>query len=82
MCDIEVMLQEFQCNVNGIVILEFCLFLFFIVGVELKDDLVKIKFGEYGEMQKGWIVEDVKGFIKVIFIFLCVYYNNYKDEEI
>ena len=52
------------------------------MGVESKDDLVKTKFGEYGEMQKGWTAEDAKGFIKVTSTPLRVYYNNHKDEEI
>ena len=52
------------------------------VGVESEDDLVKTKFGEYGEMQKGWTAEDAKGFIKVTSTPLRVYYNNHKDEEI
>ena len=50
--------------------------------MESKDDLVKTKFGEYGEMQKGWTAEDAKGFIKVTSTPLRVYYNNHKDEEI
>ena len=47
-----------------------------------KTYLVKTKFGEYGEMQKGWTAEDAKGFIKVTSTPLRVYYNNHKDEEI
>ena len=46
-----------------------------------KDDLVKNKFGEYGEMQKGWTAEDAKGFIKVLSTPLRAYYANHKDEE-
>ena len=52
------------------------------VGVESKDDLVKNKFGEYGEMQKGWTAEDAKGFIKVTSTALRAYYSNHKDEKI
>ena len=50
--------------------------------VDSKDDLVKTKFGEYGEMQKGWTAEDAKGFIKVTSTPLRVYYTNHKDEEL
>ena len=63
MRDIEAMLQESQRNVNGTVILELRPLSFSTVGVDSKDDLVKTKFGEYGEMQKGWTAEDAKGFI-------------------
>lgn len=82
MRDIEAMLQESQRNVNGTAILELRPLSFSTVGVDSKDDLVKTKFGEYGEMQKGWTAEDAKGFIKVLSTPLRVYYNNHKDEKI
>lgn len=80
MRDIEAMLSESQRNVNGTVILELHPLSFSTVGVESKDDLVKTKFGEYGETQKGWTAEDAKGFIKVTSTPLRVYYSNHKDE--
>ena len=82
MRDIEAMLQESQRNVNGTAILELRPLSFSTVGVDSKDDLVKTKFGEYGEMQKGWTAEDAKGFIKVTSTPLRVYYTNHKNEEI
>ena len=82
MRDIEAMLQSSQRNVNGTVILELRPLSFSTVGVDSKDDLVKTKFGEYGEMQKGWTAEDAKGFIKVTSTPLRVYYTNHKDEEL
>jgi argininosuccinate synthase len=82
MRDIEAMLLESQRNVNGTAILELRPLSFSTVGVDSKDDLVKTKFGEYGEMQKGWTAEDAKGFIKVLSTPLRVYYNNHKDEKI
>lgn len=81
MRDIEAMLQESQRNVNGTAILELRPYCFSTVGVDSKDDLVKNKFGEYGEMQKGWTAEDAKGFIKVLSTPLRAYYANHKDEE-
>ncbi|MDR0394822.1 MAG: argininosuccinate synthase [Tannerella sp.] len=80
MRDIEAMLTESQRNVNGTVILELRPLSFSTVGVESEDDLVKTKFGEYGETQKGWTAEDAKGFIKVTSTPLRVYYSNHKDE--
>jgi argininosuccinate synthase len=82
MRDIEAMLTESQRNVNGTAILELRPYSFSTVGVDSKDDLVKTKFGEYGEMQKGWTSDDAKGFIKVLSTPLRVYYANHKDEEI
>ena len=82
MRDIEAMLQESQRNVNGTAILELRPLSFSTVGVESPDDLVKTKFGEYGEMQKGWTAEDAKGFIKVLSTPLRVYYTNHKETKI
>lgn len=80
MRDIEAMLEESQRNVNGVVTMQLMPRTFSTVGVESADDLVKTKFGEYGEMQKGWTSEDAKGFIKVLSTPLRVYYANHRDE--
>ena len=82
MRDIEAMLESSQRNVNGTVIVELRPLSMFMVGVDSPNDLVKTKFGEYGEMQKGWTADDAKGFIKVLSTPLRVYYANHKDEQI
>ena len=82
MRDIEAMLESSQRNINGTVIVELRPLSMFMVGVDSPDDLVKTKFGEYGEMQKGWTADDAKGFIKVLSTPLRVYYANHKDEQI
>lgn len=82
MRDIEALLESSQRNVNGTVIVELRPLSMFMVGVDSPDDLVKTKFGEYGEMQKGWTADDAKGFIKVLSTPLRVYYANHKDEQI
>ena len=81
MRDIEAMLTESQRNVNGTVTLELRPYSFSTVGVESKDDLVKTKFGEYGETQKGWTADEAKGFIKVLSTPLRVYYTNHQEER-
>lgn len=81
MPDIEAMLTSSQRNVNGIVTLELRPLGFQTVGVDSPDDLVKNKFGEYGEVQKGWTAEDAKGFIKVTSTPLRLYYTCHPDEE-
>ena len=81
MRDIEAMLESSQRHVNGTVIMELQPLSFFTVGVDSPDDLVKTKFGEYGEMQKGWTADDAKGFIKVLSTPLRVYYANHKEES-
>jgi argininosuccinate synthase len=80
MRDIEAMLESSQRNVTGTVIMELRPMSFFTVGVDSPNDLVKNKFGEYGEMQKGWTSEDAKGFIKVSSTPLRAYYAIHKEE--
>ena len=80
MRDIEAMLTESQRHVNGTAILELRPHAFSTVGVESKDDLVKTKFGEYGETQKGWTADEAKGFIKVTSTPLRVFYANHPEE--
>ena len=80
MRDMEAMLESSQRNVNGVVELELRPYCFDTVGVVSSDDLVKNKFGEYGEMQKGWTSEDAKGFIKVSSTALRAYYACHPDE--
>ena len=80
MRDIEAMLESSQRNVNGTVTLELRPYGFMPIGVDSKDDLVKTKLGEYGEMQTGWTSEDAKGFIKVSSTPLRVYYANHEEE--
>ena len=82
MRDIEAMLESSQRNVSGTVILKLSPKHFETVGVESPNDLVKSKFGEYGEIQKGWTAEDAKGFIKVTSTPLRVYYTNHPEEKI
>jgi argininosuccinate synthase len=80
MRDMEAMLQESQRNVTGTAIMQLRPYCFMPIGVESDCDLVKTKFGEYGEMQKGWTSDDAKGFIKVLSTPLRVYYANHADE--
>ena len=80
MRDIEAMLESSQRNVNGKVTMRLMPHCYETVGVDSPDDLVKTKFGEYGEMQKGWTSEDAKGFIKVSSTAMRVYYAAHKEE--
>ena len=81
MRDIEAMLESSQRNVNGTAILKLRPLGFETVGVDSKDDLLKSKLGEYGEMQHGWTAEEAKGFIKVLSTPLRVYYGIHPDEK-
>ena len=80
MPDMEAMLLSSQRNVNGEVTLELRPYGFQTVGVDSPDDLVKNKFGEYGETQKGWTSDEAKGFIKVTSTPLRAYYSLHDDR--
>lgn len=82
MRDIEAMLESSQRYVNGTVMLELRPLSFSTVGVDSPDDLVKTKFGEYGETQKGWTADDAKGFIKILSTPLRVFHSNHKDQQL
>ena len=81
MPDMEAMLLSTQRNVNGEVTLELRPYTFQTVGVDSPDDLVKNKFGEYGETQKGWTSDEAKGFIKVTSTPLRAYYSLHDDRN-
>ena len=66
MRNIETFLSDSQVNVNGKVFVELHPYRFVIQGIESKNDLMNSDFGEYGEMNKNWSGEDVKGFSKIL----------------
>jgi argininosuccinate synthase len=39
---------------------------FSLIGINSPHDLMSSKFGSYGEMNKGYTAEDVKGFTKIL----------------
>ncbi|HNW49549.1 MAG TPA: argininosuccinate synthase [Prolixibacteraceae bacterium] len=65
MRDIEQFLESSQQNVTGKVIVRLKPYHFQLVGVDSAKDLMKSDFGEYGEINKGWTADDVKGFTKI-----------------
>jgi argininosuccinate synthase len=65
MRDIEAFLENSQQTVSGEVTVLLQPYRFSIVGVVSKHDLMSSKFGAYGEMNKGWTGEDVKGFTTI-----------------
>ncbi|GGH25767.1 argininosuccinate synthase [Sphingobacterium alkalisoli] len=65
MRDIEAFLQSSQSTVSGRVIVELHPYRFVIIGIESNHDLMSNKFGSYGEMNKGYTGDDVKGFSKI-----------------
>ncbi|MCF8357949.1 MAG: argininosuccinate synthase [Prolixibacteraceae bacterium] len=81
MRDIEKFLENSQQNVSGKVIVNLKPYHFQLVGIESDNDLMKSDFGEYGEMNKGWTADDVKGFTKILGTQLKIYNAVNKDFE-
>lgn len=65
MRDIEAFLDNSQQMVTGTVHITLFPYHFQITGVESAHDLMSAKFGAYGEMNKGWTGEEVKGFTRI-----------------
>ena len=65
MRDIEAFLQSSQQNVTGDVFVQLMPYRFQITGIESEYDLMNSKWGKYGEINKGWTGEDVRGFSKI-----------------
>jgi len=73
MRDIEGFLESSQKNVSGKVFIDLYPYHFQMVGVESRHDLMKSGFGDYGEVNKAWGGEDVKGFTTIIANSLKIY---------
>jgi argininosuccinate synthase len=81
MRDIEQFLQSSQQNVTGTVIVKLRPYGYTLVGVESTYDLMKTDFGEYGEINRAWSADDVKGFTKILGNQMKIFYNVQKRNE-
>jgi argininosuccinate synthase len=75
MRDMEAFLLSSQENVTGRVIIKLRPYTYSLVGVESGHDLMKSDFGVYGEEQKAWTADDVKGFTKILGNQMKIYHN-------
>ncbi|MFT6167458.1 MAG: argininosuccinate synthase [Vicingaceae bacterium] len=66
MRNIETFLEATQSNVSGTVTVELHPYRFVVQGVTSDHDLMTADFGEYGEINKNWSADDVKGFTKIL----------------
>lgn len=66
MRNIEAFLEDTQQNVSGNVKVSLHPYRFQIRGISSDNDLMNSSFGEYGEMNKAWSGQDVKGFSKIL----------------
>jgi len=65
MRNIEKFLEDTQDTVTGRAFVTLQPYRFTVTGIESAHDLMSSKFGSYGEMNKGWSGDDVKGFAKI-----------------
>ncbi|MDD2284861.1 MAG: argininosuccinate synthase [Paludibacter sp.] len=81
MRDIEKFLESSQQHVTGTVIINLRPLGYTLVGVDSPFDLMKTDFGEYGEVNRAWSADDVKGFTKILGNQMKIYYNVQKRNE-
>ena len=85
MRNIESFMSDTQQNVTGKVFVKLKPYHFSVTGIESFFDLMSAKFGSYGEMNKTWSGEDVKGFAKIfgnqVSIYNQVQEMNKKDAK-
>jgi argininosuccinate synthase len=65
MRNFETFLADTQGNVTGTVYVTLSPYQFMVTGMESKYDLMSSVFGAYGEMNKAWTGDDVRGFSKI-----------------
>ncbi len=66
MRNIETFLADTQSNVTGSVFVQLLPYRFELEGIESNFDLMQSKFGSYGEMNRAWTGDDVRGFTKIL----------------
>jgi argininosuccinate synthase len=80
MRNIEKFLVDTQRVVSGKVFATLHPYRFTITGIESKYDLMSNKFGSYGEMNKGWTGDDVKGFAKIFGNQTAIYHKVNEEK--
>lgn len=78
--DIQSLLAHSQRNVTGTVFITCYPRTFAIQGIESKHDMMSADFGHYGEENKAWSAEDVKGFTKIAGNQTKLYYSIHNQE--
>ena len=81
MRDMEAFLESSQACVDGTVEITLRPYSYTLVGVTTDFDLMKTDFGEYGEVNKAWSADDVKGFTKIMGNSMKIYYNKKRQND-
>lgn len=80
MRDIESYFVSSQQRVTGTVFARLYPYRFVLKGIQSPFDLMSSKFGSYGEINKGWTGEDVRGFSKIFGNQISIY-ESVKSKE-
>ncbi|WP_370898172.1 argininosuccinate synthase [Chryseobacterium gossypii] len=75
MRNIEAFLTDSQKTVTGKVFVTLYPYRFILNGIESPHDLMSDRFGSYGEANRAWTGEDVKGYTKIIGNSLNIYHQ-------
>jgi len=75
MRDIEAFFESSQKFVSGSVSIQLEPYRYQITGINSDHDLMSSKFGSYGEMNKGWTGDDVRGFTKIFGNQISIYHK-------
>ena len=81
MRNMEAFLESTQEFVSGTVKVILFPYRFQLVGIESSHDLMASKFGSYGEMNKGYTGEDVKGFTRILGNQTAIFHQVNHHEE-
>ncbi len=81
MRDIEAFLTQSQQHVTGVVHVLLHPYYFQVTGIESQYDLMSSKFGSYGEMNRGWTGDDVRGFSKIFGNQTAIYQQVMAENE-
>ncbi len=81
MRNIETFLEETQRFVTGEVEVELRPWHFMVLGCQTPYDLMKSRFGDYGEANRSLSAQDMVGFTKVLANPLKIYYSVHNDED-
>ena len=81
MRDMEAFIESTQRHVSGTVEITLRPQSYTLVGVDSPYDLMKTDFGEYGEVNKAWSADDVKGFTTIMGNPMKIYFNVAKRAE-
>lgn len=80
MRNIEAFLISTQTYVTGKVQVRLAPYRFELLGTESDYDLMSAKFGTYGEMNRAWSGEDVKGFTTILANSTKIYHQIHSDQ--